>query len=100
MTGMHLTRNFKKKKKKKAAAAVPRTFLIAVDLVRAVVLAVVEVVAAEDGADAAAVGALELIFLAYGCSRRHFWKQAPTRSVSFFFPPLRLLPSLADTYGS
>lgn len=56
-----------------------RTFLIAVDLIGAVVFAVVEVVAAEDGADAASVGALELIFLAYGYRRWHFWKQAWTR---------------------
>lgn len=79
--------------------AVPRTFLIAVHLVRAVVLAVVEVVAAEDGADAAAVGALELVFLAYGCSRRHFWKQAPTGSVSFVTGNV-IFTELANTYGS
>lgn len=47
----------------------PRTFLVALDLVGAVVFAVVEVVAAEDGADAASVGALELILLTYGCRR-------------------------------
>lgn len=53
-----------------------RTFLIAVDLIGAVVFTVVEVVAAEDGADAASAGALELIFLAHGYRGRHFWKQA------------------------
>lgn len=50
------------------------TFLVAVDLVGAIVFAVVEVVAAEDGADAASVGALELILLTYGCRRSSFWK--------------------------
>lgn len=47
----------------------PPTFLVAVDLVGAVVFAVIEVVAAEDGADAASVGALELILLTYGYGR-------------------------------
>lgn len=51
-----------------------RTFLVAVDFIRTIVLAVVEVVAAQDGADATAAGALELILLTYWCGRRHFWK--------------------------
>lgn len=63
------------------AAALSRTFLVAVDLVGAVVFAVVEVVAAEDGADAATVGALELILFAHGY-RWHFWKQARTPVIS------------------
>lgn len=45
------------------ARDVTPTFLVAADLVRAVVLTVVEVVTAQVGADAAAVGALELILL-------------------------------------
>lgn len=61
-----------------------RTFLIAVDLIGAVVFAIVEVVAAEDGADAASVGALKLILLAYGYRRWHFWKQARTCLISIF----------------
>lgn len=40
------------------------TFLIAADFIRTVVLAVVEVVAAQDGADATAIRALELVLLA------------------------------------
>lgn len=48
------------------------TFLSAVDFIRAVVLTVVEEVAAQDGADASAVGAPELILLAYWCGRRHY----------------------------
>lgn len=61
-----------------------RTFLIAVDLIGAIVFAIVEVVAAEDGADAASVGALKLILLAYGYRRWHFWKQARTCLISIF----------------
>lgn len=51
--------------------AVQHTFLVAVDFIRAVILAVVEVVAAKDGADAAAVGAEELVLLAHGLGRWH-----------------------------
>lgn len=53
--------------------AAQHTFLIAIDFIRAVVLAVVEVVTAKDGADATAISALELILLAYWCGRSYFW---------------------------
>lgn len=66
---------------KRVHVATRRTLLIAVDLIGAVVVAVIEVVATEDGADAAPAGALELIFLAHGYRRRHFWKQAQARAV-------------------
>lgn len=49
------------------------TFLIAMDFIRTIVLTVVEVVAAKDGADATAIGALELIFLTYWRGRSRFW---------------------------
>lgn len=48
------------------------TFLIAVDFIRTIVLAVVEVVAAQGRADATAVGALEFILLTYWCGGRYF----------------------------
>lgn len=48
------------------------TFLVAVDFIRAVILAVVEVVAAKDGADASAVGAEELVLLAHRLGRWHY----------------------------
>lgn len=44
------------------------------DFIRTIVLAVVEVVAAKDRADAMATGALELIFLTYWCGRSQFWR--------------------------
>lgn len=50
------------------------TFLIAVDFIRTIVLTVVEVVAAQDGADATAIGALELSLLTCWCGRRHLWR--------------------------
>lgn len=43
------------------------------DFIRTIVLTVVEVVAAKDGADATAIGALELIFLTYWPGRSRFW---------------------------
>lgn len=73
------------------AAQRRRTFLVAVDFIRAVILAVVEVVAAKDGADAAAVGAEELILLAHRLGRWHcrgkVMRRVPTISfckLSFF----------------
>lgn len=63
----------------------PRTFLVALDLVGAVVFAVVEVVAAEGGADAASVRALELILLTYGCRRWSFWKMGTDMCDVFLF---------------
>lgn len=50
------------------------TFLIAVDFIRAVVLTVVEVVAAQRRADAAAIRALELILLTNWWGSRCCWK--------------------------
>lgn len=93
--------SFKPEKKERGCctAAARRTFLIAVDLIRAVIPAVVEVVAAEDGADAAAVGALELVFLARWRGRRHFWRQAQMRFVLFFIANVTFI-ELANTYGS
>lgn len=88
-----------KKERGRCTAAARRTFLIAVDLIRAVILAVVEVVAAEDGADAAAVGALELVFLARRCRRRHFWRQAQMRFTLVFYANVTFI-ELANTYGS
>lgn len=76
-----------KKERGCCTAAARRTFLIAVDLIGAVILAVIEVVAAEDGADAAAVGALELVLLARRCRRRHFWRQAQMWFILFFNGP-------------
>lgn len=93
MTGIHLREGGC------CTAVAPRTFLVAVDLIRAVILAVVEVVAAEDGADAAAVSALELVFLARWCRRRHFWRQARMWFISFFNGIVTFL-ELANTYGS
>lgn len=93
--------SFKLEKKERGSCTVAarRTFLIAVELIRAVILAVVEVVAAEDAADAAAVGALELVFLARWCRRRHFWRQAQTQFILFFNGNVTFI-ELANTYGS
>lgn len=52
-----------------AAVIQHRVFLIAVDFIRTVVLAVIEVVAAQDRADAETTGALELIFLTHWSGR-------------------------------
>lgn len=54
--------------------ATQHTFLVAVDFIRTIVLAVIEVVAAKDRADASTTGALELILLAYRFGRRHWWR--------------------------
>lgn len=54
--------------------AAQRTFLIAIDFIRAVVLAVIEVVAAKDSTDAAATGALELVLLTCWFGREQFWR--------------------------
>lgn len=59
---------------RRQCAAAQLTFLIAIDFIRTVVLAVVEVVAAKDSADAAATGALELVLLTYWCGREQFWR--------------------------
>lgn len=59
------------------------TFLIAVDFIRTIVLAVVEVVAAQDRADATAIGALEFIFLTYWCGGRYFCRSIGVTEKSF-----------------
>lgn len=71
-------------RRRTTTAALRRTFLIAVDFIRAVILAVVEVVAAKDGADASAVGAEELILLAHGLGRWH-WSGKRMRRVCYLF---------------
>lgn len=61
------------------ARDVTPTFLVAADLVRAVVLTVVKVVTAQVGADAAAVGALELVLLTDWHGRRSLWRKRGRR---------------------
>lgn len=46
-----------------------RTFLFTAHFIRAIILTVVEVVAEQVGADAATIGALELVLLAYWLQR-------------------------------